>query len=157
MAVSPLQDIMSYYLWNFSAYLFAMAIIFLNAARSVYFYLRSKRRPLYPKRGRMDLLISLLCGVSLAMGLMFQGILADNNAPGIYRWSSYLWMVCLVSLALFVVQIVFHGKTPSIRPRVEPTDEIPALQAVPEEPSQPETPVEQPVVSSEDAEPKDSE
>lgn len=157
MAVSPLQDIMSYYLWNFSAYLFALAIIFLNSARSVYFYFRSKRRPLYPKRGRMDLLVSLLCGVSLAMGLMFQGILADNNAPGIYRWSSYLWMVCLVSLALFVVQIVFHSKTPSIRPRVEPTDEIPALQTAPEELSQPEIPVEQAAASSDQTEPRDSE
>ena len=157
MAVSPLQDIMNHYLWNFSAYLLALAIVLLNAARSVYFYLRSKHRPLYPKRGRLDLLISLLCGVSLAMGLMFQGVLADNNAPDIYRWSSYLWMVCLVSLALFVIQIVFHVKTPSVRPRVEPTDEIPALQPAPQEPFQPQAPLEQSPLSPEDSAPKDGE
>ncbi|WP_283606602.1 hypothetical protein [Faecalispora anaeroviscerum] len=157
MTVNPLQDIMNYYLWSFSAYLFAMAIIFLNAARSVYFFLRSKSRPLYPKRGRMDLLISMLCGISLVLGLMFQGVLADNGAPDIYHWSSYLWMICLVSLALFIVQAVFHVKTPSIRPKLEPTGEIPVQQPVPQEPLPPEAAVEQPVDNWDDTTPKDSE
>ena len=79
---------------------------------------------------------------------MFQGVLADNNAPGIYHWSSYLWMACLVSLALFAVQIAFHVKTPSVRPAVEPTDEIPPL---------PTAPQEQPSVFPEDSAPKDGE
>lgn len=128
MTVEPLRDIMNYYLWNFSAYLIALAIIFLNAARSVYFFLRGKRWPIYPKRGRMDLLISILCGVALAEGLAFQGVLADNNAPDIYHWTSYLWMVCLVALALFLIQIIFHFKTPGRPPKEEPTQEIPASQ-----------------------------
>lgn len=125
---APLQDVMNYYLWNFSAYLVALAIIFLNAARSVYFFLRNKRWPIYPKRGRMDLLISLLCGVILGEGLAFQGILADNNAPNIYHWTSYLWMICLAALVLFLVQVIFHFKTPGHPLKEEPTQEIPASQ-----------------------------
>lgn len=127
MAVNPLQDIMNQYLWCFGSYFIAMLIILLNAARSVYFFLRSKKRPLYPKRGLLDLLISLLCGVSFYMGQMFQGVLADNNVPNLYQWSSYLWLLCLASLALFVVQAVFYIKTPSIRPRPVVTEEIPSL------------------------------
>lgn len=139
MEVNPLQDIMNYYMWCFGSYFIAMTIILFNAARSVYFFLRSKKRPIYPKRGLLDLLISLLCGVSLYMGQMFQGVLADNNVPGLYQWSSYLWLLCLASLALFVVQAAFYIKTPSVRPRPVITEEIPALH----DESEPKPPAEQ--------------
>lgn len=127
MVVNPLQDIMNHYTWCFGSYLIAMTIILLNTARSVYFYLRSRKHPLYQKRGLVDLLISLLCGASLYMGQMFQGVLADNNVPNLYQWSSYLWLICLASLALFVVQVVCYMKTPFVLPKPEFTEEFPAL------------------------------
>lgn len=108
-----MQDVMHYFGWNFSAYVIAMCIVFINTGRSVYYYMGNKKRNVISKHGGIDIIISVLCGAVLAGGMVFQGILADNNAPDWNAWTNRLLIICGVSVALFVVQIVFYFKTPS--------------------------------------------
>lgn len=111
MPVDRLADIMNYYGWCFVGYIFAGMVVLIGALKSLRAY--RMRRSAAPMRvcERLDLLVSVLCGLVLVGGEFFQGVLADNNAPGLSNWSGALLTICIIAALLFVVQIVFYWKT----------------------------------------------
>lgn len=111
--IDPLQDIMNYYSWVFSAYVFAAVIILLNTIRTVLLYLQKRTSTADTKPfGIFDLLTSTLCLAIQCSGMLFLGILADNGAPGWNNWNIPLWLLLLFSGVLVLLQLVLQAKTP---------------------------------------------
>lgn len=109
--IEPLADVMNYYGWCFSAYVLALIIILVNTVKSYKSYIISKEEVTSKDNAAADLIISVLCGVILDCGIYFQGILADNAAPGLTMWSRALLLIGFASFVLFVVQLLFYIKT----------------------------------------------
>lgn len=111
MPVDRLADVMNYYGWCFAGYILAAAVVLIGALKSLRAYRMQRSAEPLRASGRLDLLVSVLCGLVLAGGEFFQGVLADNNAPGLSNWSGALLAICIVAAVLFVVQLVFYWKT----------------------------------------------
>jgi phosphoglycerol transferase MdoB-like AlkP superfamily enzyme len=107
MVVEPLNDVMSYFKFAFLAYIVLFIIIVLNFYKSL--YIRKNLPPNNPIGKliqRFDLVIDIFCGIAMAAGLMFQGVLADNNALGHDTWFIILLAISIVSFIIFVVNVI---------------------------------------------------
>jgi len=56
------------------------------------------------------LVIDIFCGLAMAAGLMFQGVLADNNALGHSTWFMALLVISIVSFIIFVLTVIVVRK-----------------------------------------------
>ncbi|MEG2289366.1 MAG: hypothetical protein RR891_10435 [Clostridium sp.] len=106
MVVDPLNDVMSYFKFEFLAYIVLFMIIILNFYKALYI----KKNLLDDNSiGRLiqsvDLIIDVLCGLAMAAGLVFQGVLADNNALGYNVWFNILLGISIVSFIIFVLNL----------------------------------------------------
>jgi len=82
MVVEPLKDVMSYFHFVFIAYIVLFIIVLVNFYKALHIKKLSENK--YKGRfvQKLDLFIDVLCGIAMAAGIMFQGVLADNNASG---------------------------------------------------------------------------
>lgn len=107
MVVKPLNDIMSYFEFAFFAYIVLFIIVCLNFYKALYI---SKNKHNGNSIGKLiqisDLVINILCGVAMASGLIFQGVLADNNAFGHNTWLNILLAISIISLIIFVLNVI---------------------------------------------------
>jgi hypothetical protein len=107
MVVKPLDDVMSFFGFEFSAYIVLFIVVFLNFYKAL--YLRNNT-PNGSSIGKLvqksDLLTSVLCGAAMAAGLIFQGVLADNNALGYNKWFTTLLGISIVSIVIFIVNVI---------------------------------------------------
>ncbi|MPN49027.1 hypothetical protein SDC9_196640 [bioreactor metagenome] len=55
---------------------------------------------------KLDLFIDVLCGIAMAAGIMFQGVLADNNASGHEGWFNWLLAIAIVSFIIFILNVI---------------------------------------------------
>jgi hypothetical protein len=55
---------------------------------------------------RIDLVIDVFCGAAKVAGLVFQGVLADNNAVGQNTWLNTLLGISTVSFIIFVLNVI---------------------------------------------------
>jgi hypothetical protein len=101
MEIKPLDDVMSYFQYTFFAYIVLFIVISLNYCKALYITRNFSCRNSAGKfiKG-FDLFIDILCGMAMLAGLMFQGVLADNNALGHNNW---LLMLLGISLVSFIV------------------------------------------------------
>jgi len=107
MVVEPLNDVMSYFKFTFFAYIVLFIIIILNFYKALYIRKKLSRDNSIGKFfQRFDLVIDVFCGVAMAKGLMFQGVLADNNALGHNTWSNILLGISIVSFIVFVLNLI---------------------------------------------------
>lgn len=98
MVVSAVEDIMKYYIWCFSGYIFAGLIIFYITLCKIF------------NKKCMFSIICILSILTMATGIYFQAILADNGAPKINMWFNSLILILIVSIVLCLVQIKQHLK-----------------------------------------------
>jgi len=56
------------------------------------------------------LVIDILCGIAMAGGLMFQGVLADNNALVNSTWGNALLIISILSLIIFILDIIMGSR-----------------------------------------------
>ncbi|GAA0180882.1 hypothetical protein SH2C18_35010 [Clostridium sediminicola] len=107
MLVNPLDDVMSYFEFTFFAYIVLFIIVSLNFYKAV-----SIRKNLPNGNSisklilRIDLVIDILCGIAMLAGLIFQGVLADNNALGHNTWFSILLGISIVSFIIFALNVI---------------------------------------------------
>ncbi len=111
MVVEPLNDVMSHFRFVFSAYVVLFIIIVLNFYKSLHIRKNLQRDNSVGKLiQRFDLVIDIFCGLAMAAGLMFQGVLADNNALGHNTWFMALLVIFIVSFIIFVLTVIVVRK-----------------------------------------------
>ncbi len=55
----------------------------------------------------MDLLISILAGIGLGYGMLFQGVLSDISSKYFKIWGGNKMLVlCIASFILFIIQLI---------------------------------------------------
>lgn len=106
MVIEPLNDVMSYFHFVFIAYIVLFIIVVANFYKALHIRKLSENK----SKGRfvqnIDLLIDVLCGAAMAAGLMFQGVLADNNAVGHNSWFNWLLGISIGSLIIFILNVI---------------------------------------------------
>ncbi|PKM95636.1 MAG: hypothetical protein CVU84_02195 [Firmicutes bacterium HGW-Firmicutes-1] len=107
MVVKSLDDVMSYFEFVFFAYIVLLIIVSLNFYKALYirknFTVGNSIGKLIQK---LDLVIGVFCGVAMFAGLIFQGVLADNNALGYNAWFNRLLGISIVSFIIFALNVI---------------------------------------------------
>lgn len=107
MDIKPLDDVMSYYQFSFLAYLILFIIICVNFFIALYIKKNSPQYNLIVALvQKVNLIIDVLCGIAMAGGLIFQGVLADNNALGHNNWFVGLLGISILSFIIFVLNVI---------------------------------------------------
>ncbi|EQB85849.1 phosphatidylglycerophosphate synthase [Clostridium punense] len=106
MVVEPLNDVMSYFHFVFIAYIVLFIIVLVNFYKALHIKKLSENKYKRSFAEKVDLFIDVLCGIAMAAGIMFQGVLADNNASGHEGWSNWLLAIAIVSLIIFILNVI---------------------------------------------------
>ncbi len=100
--ISNVEDIMYYFKYAFFPYIVLFIVVIANFFK--FMSLRKSGENSTPKAfSGVDLVIDILCGVAMGAGLVFQGVLADNNAAGSAGWCSVLLIISLISFIIFII------------------------------------------------------
>lgn len=100
--ISNVEDIMYYFKYAFFPYIVLFIVVIANFFK--FMSLRKSGENSTPKAfSGVDLVIDVLCGVAMGAGLVFQGVLADNNATGSAGWCSVLLIISLISFIIFII------------------------------------------------------
>ena len=107
LEVKPLDDIMMHFEWVFVAYIVLFIIICINFYKAI----KIRRNLINNNSVRksiqtLDLIGDVLCLIAMCAGLMFQGILADNNAPNWAYWNETLKIISFISLIIFIIKLI---------------------------------------------------
>lgn len=107
LEIKPLDDVMNYFQWIFFAYVVLLIIVCVNFYKALYIKKKLKNSTYNGKLfQKTDLFIDILCGLAMAGGLMFQGVLADNNALNGHMWFERLWIISVVSFIIFILNVI---------------------------------------------------
>lgn len=106
MVVEPLNDVMSYFHFVFIAYIVLFIIVVVNFYKALHSRKLSENKSKVSFAEKVDLFIDILCGVAMAAGIMFQGVLADNNALGHNGWFNWLLVISIGSFIVFVLNVI---------------------------------------------------
>lgn len=106
MVIEPLNDVMSYFHFVFIAYIVLFIIVVTNFYKALHIRKLSENKPKGSFAEKIDLFIDILCGAAMAAGLMFQGVLADNNALGHNGWFNLLLGISIGSLIIFILNVI---------------------------------------------------
>lgn len=100
--ISNVEDIMYYFKYAFFPYIVLFIVVIANFFK--FMSLRKSGENSTQKAfSGVDLVIDILCGVAMGAGLVFQGVLADNNAAGSAGWCSVLLIISLISFIIFII------------------------------------------------------
>lgn len=108
---SAFEELMYYYHFDFKVYYILSIIVLVNCIKSVINYISSKKgKVVNTYYSVIDLFITVLAGIGLGFGMIFQGVLSDISNKYFKIWGNKLLILCVVSLLLFIVQLVFTIK-----------------------------------------------
>ena len=103
--IKSLDNIMNYFIWIFVTYIALFFVIIINFLKIL--YLNKKSTSKYNKTVMIiDLIIDIICGLAMFCGLMFMGVLADNNALNWIYWNKWLWFISATSFTIFIINII---------------------------------------------------
>lgn len=107
MEVKPLDDVMHHFQWIFFAYVVLFIIVCVNFYKAIHINKKLKDSNYSGKSIQIfDLGIDVLCGLAMAAGCMFQGVLADNNALDWTIWTRKLEIICIASFIIFILNVI---------------------------------------------------
>lgn len=107
MVIDPLTDVMSYFRFVFFAYIVLFIVISLNFYKAICIRKNaSNDNSNHRLIQSYDLIIDILCGLAMIGGLIFQGVLADNNALVNTNWSNALMLLSIGSLIIFILNVI---------------------------------------------------
>lgn len=104
LEVKSLDDVMKHFMMIFITYIVLFSIIIINFIKALYLNKKTKYKD---NRVTMvvDLIIDIVCGFAMLCGLMFMGILADNNALNWNYWNKWLWFISAASFTIFIIKL----------------------------------------------------
>lgn len=114
LEVKPLDNVMNHFQLIFIAYVVLFIIVCINFYKAIRVRKNLINNNLIRKLiNTYDLIIDVLCGVAMYAGLIFQGILADNNALNWTYWNDILIGISIISLIIFILNIIVVVKKKS--------------------------------------------
>ena len=107
LEVKPLDDVMQHFQWIFVAYIVLFIIVCINFYKAI----RIRKSLINNNAIRkviqtLDLIVDILCLIAMSSGLVFQGVLADNNALNWTYWSDRLVGISVASLIIFILTVI---------------------------------------------------
>lgn len=113
---SAFEELMNYYHISFNVYYILVLIVLVNCIKAiVIFYSLRKQNISNISSSNMDLLLSILAGMGLGTGMLFNGVFADMSSKYFKIWGSKMFILCLAALILFIIQIIFIQKSQNIK------------------------------------------
>ena len=107
LEVKPLDNVMNHFQLVFIAYIVLFIIICVNFYKAIRVRKNLINNNVIRKLiNTYDLIIDVLCGVAMYAGIIFQGVLADNNALNWTFWNDVLIGISILSLVIFILNIV---------------------------------------------------
>lgn len=108
---SAFEELMYYFDIQFSVYYILTLIVAMNCIKVVvnYVFIRKGKKAKFSS-SVFDLITSMLAGIGLGTGMLFQGVLADVSFKHFEIWGDKLLLLCIVSLVLFIIQFIFVFK-----------------------------------------------
>lgn len=107
LEVKPLDDVMQHFHWVFIAYIVLFIIVCINFYKAIKIRKNLINNNVIRKLiNTYDLIIDILCGLAMYAGIMFQGVLADNNALNWTYWNDILIGISIGSLIIFILNII---------------------------------------------------
>ncbi len=107
LEVKPLDNVMNHFQLVFIAYIVLFIIVCINFYKAIKIRKNLINNNLIRKLiNTYDLIIDVLCGVAMYTGIIFQGILADNNALNWTFWNDILIVISILSLIIFILNII---------------------------------------------------
>lgn len=104
--IKPLDDVMQHFQWVFIAYVVLFIIVCINLYKAIKVRKNLINNNVIRKLINIyDLIVDILCVIAMYAGLIFQGVLADNNALNWNFWSNILVVISIVSLIIFILNI----------------------------------------------------
>lgn len=107
--ITNVQDIMYYFKFAFFPYIVLFIVVITNFYKANYLSKSEKDIDRYAIT-KVDLVVDVLCGLAMGAGLVFQGVLADNNAPGHMGWSRVLIIISAISFIIFIINLVIVSR-----------------------------------------------
>ena len=103
--IKPLDDVMNYFIWIFVTYIALFLVIIINFLKALYLNKKSISKD---NKAVMviDLIVDVICGLAMFCGLMFLGVLADNNALNWVYWDKWLWFISATSFTIFIINMI---------------------------------------------------
>ena len=113
---SAFEELMHYYHFSFSTYYSLFFIVLVNCIKAIINFISIKKgKTLNKTAGSIDLFVSILAGMGLGYGLIFQGILSDVSTKYFEVWGYKMIVLCVVCFILFIIQLIFTLKIRGIR------------------------------------------
>lgn len=82
-------------------------IVFVNCIKVIVNFTSVKKEKVSNiTSGNMDLLISILAGIGLGYGMLFQGVLSDISSKYFKIWGNKMLVLCIASFILFIIQLI---------------------------------------------------
>lgn len=107
LEVKPLDNVMNNFQFVFIAYIVLFIIVCINFYKAIRIRKNLINNNVIRKLiNTYDLIIDVLCGVAMYTGLIFQGVLADNNALNWTYWNDILIGISIISLIIFILNII---------------------------------------------------
>ena len=114
LEVKPLDNVMNHFQFVFIAYIVLFIIVCINFYKAIRIRKNLINNNVIRKLiNTYDLIIDVLCGVAMYAGLIFQGVLADNNALNWTYWNDILIGISIISLIIFILNIIVVVKKKS--------------------------------------------
>ncbi|WP_129599859.1 hypothetical protein [Anaerophilus nitritogenes] len=105
---SAFEELMHYYHWSFYAYYFLVLIVFVNCIKAIVSFRAIKKcKASNISLSYMDLIVSILAGIGLIYGMIFQGVLSDISSKHSKIWGDKMIVLCIVAFVLFIIQWIF--------------------------------------------------
>lgn len=105
MEINPLDDVMNYFIMIFITYISLFLVIIINFFKALYL-----NKKVASKNTRtimfIDLIVDIICGFSMLWGLMFMGVLDDNNAINWSYWNKWLYFISATSFIIFIINLI---------------------------------------------------
>lgn len=104
--ISNVEDIMYHFKFIFFSYIVLFIVVIVNFCKAIYVSKNTKRTT-EKNFNKVDLIIDVLCGIAMWAGMMFQGVLADNNAVGYMLWYNSLEIISIISFIIFIANLIW--------------------------------------------------
>ena len=113
---SAFEELMYYYHYEFNIFYLLAMIVLVNCIKSVAHFVISKQGKIqYNKFWMMDIVVSVIAGLGLLFGLIFQGVLSDISTKYSSIYLGKMMFLSVTSSVLFLIQLFFSMRGRDIR------------------------------------------